>query len=176
MKNIFITILIITMLALGAGVYLVLKNTGAGQDPPLVPGFPTSTPISPSAPNPDATISIAGEGGSVSVKNFLLDETTVTDKSNPGQYYIAGEFSPASNNPAYSIVYKEKDQAFTIGLWREPLSQTRTHAEEEFLRVLGISKEAACRLRYVISAPYEISPFYSGKNLGFSFCPGAVEL
>ncbi len=176
MKNIFLTLLIIMVLALGVGVYLMLKNDGASKNPPSVPTFPTSTPLSPSTPNPDATISIAGENGPVLVKNFLLDETTVTDKSNQGHYYIAGEFSPTSNNPEYSIVYKEKDQAFTIGLWREPLSQTRIHAEEEFLRVLGISKEVACRLRYVISAPYEISPFYSGKNLGFSFCPGAVEL
>jgi len=44
------------------------------------------------------------------------------------------------------------------------------------LQQLGISEQDACRLRYSVSVPFSVNPLYSGKNLGFSFCPGATPL
>lgn len=86
---------------------------------------------------------------------------------------IAGTNEPLS---AYILTYIASDKSFNIGLFKEPLKETRAAAEQEFLAKLKISEGEACRLKYVVVTPFWVSQFYGGRNLGFSFCPGAVQL
>jgi uncharacterized membrane protein YdfJ with MMPL/SSD domain len=115
-------------------------------------------------------------GQNIQVNDFLHDPATQKDPSNANSYYLSGLFTLSNKNPPYSIEYVTSNQSFTIGLWTEPLKQTRQAAEQDLMSKLGITQQEMCQLRYYVSVPYSISPIYEGKNLGFSFCPGAVNL
>ena len=75
----------------------------------------------------------------------------------------------------YALLYFPEDQSFTVSLYSEPLAEKRIAAEQELLALLGITSDEACLLRHVVMTPWWVSEFYSGKNLGFSFCPGATK-
>lgn len=86
---------------------------------------------------------------------------------------IVGTEQPLS---PYIITYVASDQSFNIGLFKEPLGDVRKQAEQDFLTKLGVTQAEACRLKHVVQTPFWVSSFYGGKNLGFSFCPGATQL
>jgi hypothetical protein len=120
-------------------------------------------------------------GGSIDVNQFMPAQTSSSstqtpqpDSKPPSQdVFISGTREPLSD---YLITYVAYDKSFNIGLFKEPLGETRKKAEQELLSKLGINEQQACNLRYAVVAPYWVNSFYGGKNLGFSFCPGATQL
>lgn len=129
------------------------------------------------------TISVATEGGgSVQTNNFKKDPD-VGQYPTPDYYYL-GFHTPAGDafdgtataNPPYLITYIDSTQYFNIGLLQEPIGTTRIQVEQYLMSKLGISQGQMCRLQYMLSVPNSVNQSYSGTNLGFSFCPGAVQL
>lgn len=123
-------------------------------------------------------ISIATQNGPISARDFLSDTTTTADPYNQGYYDLGGSMTSGvgSSSPAFAITYISSTQYFNIALLREPIATARADAEQFLLQDLGITKEQACALKYMVSVPYWVNQKFTGRNLGFSFCPGAVIL
>lgn len=119
-------------------------------------------------------------GKSIVVKNFLSDTKTVADPVNQGHYYLGNHFpfdsTPPTTMPTYIIEYISPTQFFNIALIKEPIGKERMQAEQYLLSELGITKEDMCRLNYMVSVPVDVSEYYAGINLGFSFCPQSTPL
>jgi hypothetical protein len=123
-------------------------------------------------------------GGQVTTKDFIHNGTTIPDVENDNQYLIAGSLGycepglacTAASTPDFNIFYNADTQSFTIGIAQEPIGQSRHEAEEFMLSALGIEQDQLCALNYYVGVPYWVNEAYSGKNLGFSFCPGATPL
>lgn len=124
----------------------------------------------------------AVDGGTIQVNNFINDPTTAKDPINQGYYYLGyhvneGISDPtATDNPPYIIEYISTTQYFNIALLQEPIGQVREEMQQYLMAHLGISQDQMCRLNYMVSVPERINSQFAGKNLGFSFCPGATVL
>ncbi len=168
------------LILLGVVAVNVLKIGQPSTPPPPVNYFPTSpttVPTSSSSPATVPTVSVSTiNGGTIIVKNFILLQTTMPDPSNPGNYYLSGTPDVTVSHAPYQIFFSTIDKSFGITLYKEPLGQYRKQAEQELQKDLGISNDQLCTLNYYISAGTGVSPVYSNKNLGFSFCPGATAL
>jgi len=175
-------------LAVALAVFLVFGGDGASPTAPGTTG-PGSTPagggapINVYAPPLENTMSITAQnGGTILTKEFLRDPVTKSDPINPGHYYvgynnledISGAGSSAA--PPYVIEYIERTHYFNVALLQEPVATVRQEAEQYLMGRLGINQTDMCRLKYTVSVPYSVSPFYAGTSLGWSFCPGAVQL
>lgn len=124
-------------------------------------------------------------GGSLVTNDFIHNKQTVADIENPGTFVLAGSLGYCLADgtcPAgfptndFNVSYSEQTHSFNITLLKEPLAVIRTKAENFFLTALGITEAQACTADYYVGVSYYVNPVYSGKNLGFSFCPGAVPL
>lgn len=146
-------------------------NTGGGA------GDSTGTSTNTGGTQGTSSVQVAIAGGrAITTSDFKSDPQTETSTNIPGHYYLAGGLDPVGSGAPYSIFYVDSDQSFTIDLLQEPLSQTRQDAEQVLMKKLGITTTYMCELRYTVLVPVSVNSFYSGKNLGFSFCPGAVVL
>ncbi len=121
-------------------------------------------------------------GESVEVKDFKNDPEAIKCTINRG-YYNLGYHSgcllndiAGSKDPPYLIQYIDATQYFSITLQHEPLSATRQQAERYLLAHLGISPGQMCKLKFNVDVPRWVDRTYASRNLGFSFCPGAVPL
>lgn len=121
-------------------------------------------------------------GGGVQTLNFTNDPSTVKDPVNPDYYYLGyhvneGVPDPtATDNPPYVITYISTTHYFNIALLQEPIGIVREKAQQYLMAHLGITQSQMCQLDYMVSVPWRVNQIYSGKNLGFSFCPGATVL
>lgn len=121
-------------------------------------------------------------GGSIQTANFIADPETVQDPSNAGYYYLgyhtyAGtQDVTATVAPPYVITYLSATQYFNIALLQEPIGPVREEMQQYLMGHLDISQDQMCKLKYMVSVPDRVNSQYSGMNLGFSFCPGAVVL
>lgn len=132
------------------------------------------------------TLTLATTGTTtVTVQDFLHNGVTAADVENPGQYYLAGAMGycladgtcpGGAPTTEYHIVYNATDQAFLISLLGTPLGKARTDAELYLEATLNASQATLCQLKYYVGTDVYTSDFYAGKNLGFSFCPGATKL
>ena len=116
------------------------------------------------------------DGNTIVVNDFKNDTSTKTSSNIPQHYFLSGGTDPSATNASHSTFYLESDQSFNVTLLQEPIGQVRSQAETELIQKLGISQADMCRLRYWVGVPNFINSIYSGKNLGFSFCPGAAQL
>jgi hypothetical protein len=192
MKNPLIIGSMVLAVAVVIGGFLLFKIATLSPTttpPPATGGIsnttnpPGSTNVPPSGNNQGGTtttqppLTVVGVSDSqVLVKDFKKDTSTVTSPNLPGHYFLAGGLNPSATHAPYSIMYVDADQSFNISLWTEPIGDVRKQAEQDLLNRLGIGEQDACFLRYSVLVPYSVSPLYSGKNLGFSFCPGATQL
>ncbi len=123
------------------------------------------------------TLSVAAAtGGYIPTNDFLKDPTTVKDTFNPGYYYIGTPDSTTTGNPPYTITYIEATQYFNIALLQEPIGAARAAAEQYLMTRLGVTQDQMCSLKYMVSVPWTVNQAFTGRNLGFSFCPGATAL
>jgi hypothetical protein len=154
-------------------------GTGPATNP--VQGNPsTNFPSAGTVPNGTSqgnSLTVAEiQQGSITVRNFKDDPTTVPDTHNAGYYYLAGGINPAITHPPYQVFYDEAHQYFGITLYKEPLGQYRKEAEQSLTKSLGLTQDQMCRLNYFIGTAPGVDDLYLAKNLGFSFCPGATAL
>ena len=133
---------------------------------------------------PSITI-LTATNSKITTKDFLHNGTTVQDPANPSSYYIAGSSGActsqnncpkAGTNPDYNIIYNKNDGSFIVGIASEPLGTVRLEAEKALQTELGIPMQQMCSLKYLVITTTYVNQQYGGRNLGFSFCPGSVEL
>ena len=180
----------ILILAFGMSFFILQKGTTLAP----APTYPSPKPVTVTPqgdistiyfngnPNQPASIPTGAKielqltnGQGVVVNNFLRSDTIATDPNIPGRYFLAGGINPVGTGAAYSIYFTAADQSFTIQLLQRPFATVRTQAELDLLGQLGIKEDAACLLKYQVVVPDWASDVYSGQNLKFDFCQGAVQ-
>lgn len=177
-KYIIILVLAAALVVLGVSAYLSLRA------PVVVPqggnaesGTAENEVLSPAAsapewqPDPETaagfpkgeTIAIGTPSGSVVVKNFY-------------PRIVGGEEESVVilKTPSYFVSYDTFDSSFWIALTAKPFSEARVLAEKDFLAMLGIGQDDACRLEVKVGVPYRADPSQAGKSTGLSFCPGRL--
>lgn len=185
----------------GAGVFVVLWYATSLPDITLPPSgwsYATTTPGVNGSNNggtapvgttssPSGTeLTLADQNGTaVAVRDFIHNGVTIPDASNTGRYVLAGEpgycssgadTCPVASSTNFNIYYNSGAQSFTIALTKEPIGQARLEMEQFLLGALGITQEQLCKLNYLVGVTRYVNPQFTGKNLGFSFCPGATLL
>lgn len=146
--------------------------------------FPVATTETSSSSLDTMTVS-STDGGAIITNDFIHNGITLPDAANNGRYLLAGNLGycisdaqqcQAGTTTSFNIFYDRTDDSFTIALLKEPLGQVRLKAQQFLMTTLGITQDEMCRLNYRIGTTYHVNSFYSGENLGFSFCPGATVL
>lgn len=80
------------------------------------------------------------------------------------------------NKPDYLIDYYIPDKLFSLVILNKDINYGRKQAENKLLKLLGISKNDACKLNVALYVPKEISPDYGGGiDYKLSFCPGGIS-
>lgn len=151
-------------------------------------GGSTSFTVPPSATSSQVaqTMALAAQDGSiVAAADFIHNGATITDAANAGRYLLAGNLGFCLSNPQqcqaapsdnYMVYYNSTPQSFTIELTREPIGRARLDMEQFLFATLGLTEEQLCSLNYYVGVTIYVNSQYTGKNLGFSFCPGATVL
>ncbi len=183
-KTVFIILGIFAAIIL-IGVILTFVFTGSGTPASSSASTLPSLPVaSSSATRPIQTIPVQGSTTAQTV-DFLHNGVTMPDPANPGRYLIAGSVGyclpdgtcpSAASTTDFSISYSTGTSFFNVALLKEPLGPVREEAEAFLEKTLGVPQAELCSLNYYVGTPYYVNQFYSGTNLGFSFCPGAVAL
>lgn len=177
---IFIIAGILLLLIIGVAAFVFLNRPSLDANQPNNSPFnffdsTPNTPLSPETPNDPGT-SQDPQQFEDTVIDFRDDGITIPDPNNEGLYFVSGGTQPTETGAPYSIIYSDADQQFTITLLKEPISETRVAAETELMKRLNLSEDLMCRMKYWVGVPYSYNEFYAGRNLGFSFCPGAVQI
>lgn len=189
--GVFLGVIVVAVL------WYVVFAPKATPPPPLSTGgtLPISGSIrpTPSTSSPSATTT-QGEsvmeittygGNTVLAKDFIHNGTTINDTANNGRYLLAGNLGYCISDPNqcqaapaknFSVYYDSAVQSFIITLTEEPLGQARNDAEQFLFATLGLTQSQMCSLNYLVGVTKYVSDQYAGKNIGFSFCPGATTL
>lgn len=167
------------------------ENTNTVQLPTeLTPESSITIPKSPSGSATGQSQGATGftvqdqNGVQVPSRDFIQNGTTIPDAANAGRYLLAGNLGyctdaqqcQAATSTDYVIYYNSGPQSFTIALTEEPIGQSRLDMEQFMLTTLGMSQQQLCSLNYYVGVTRYVNEQYTGKNLGFSFCPGATPL
>ena len=153
---------IIILVLLGILFYVFISKRG---------GSPTATQPPPGAsahgtihiPSGD-TIVIGTPQGSVTMKNFYK---AVLDTEEG--------FAILRDRSDYQIAYDTNTSRFSIAVLGAPFDEARKKAEADFLSILGITKNDACRLAVSVVSSARNSEVQAEKNMGLSFCAAGVE-
>lgn len=144
----------------------------------VVQSTDTPTETKKEAPTPreaGATILLTlRDGRTISIPDFTYNRPQVDAE---GITYVLLTQTPegVEEDTRYGIVFGT-DSTFTIGLFEEPLGESRRAAESKLLELLGLPEVALCTLDVSVGVPDTIGGAYAGKNLGLSFCPQATPL
>ena len=152
-----------------------------------VSGLVSSTVVSSTTPSQtkQAITLTTQNGNSVTANDFIRNTVTIPDAANDGRYLLAGNLGFCLSNPQqcqaaptdnYTVYYNSVPQSFTIELTKEPIGRARLDMEQFMLTTLGLIEEQLCSLNYYVGVTIYVNAQYTGKNLGFSFCPGATVL
>lgn len=76
----------------------------------------------------------------------------------------------------YIMTFFPEQQEFNVAILNPDISQGRKVFEEDFLRVLGITRQEACKIHIQVGVPYSVNPTATTANYGLSFCPNGVPL
>ena len=136
-------------------------------------------------------ITVAGAGA---VRDFSKDTdivpiTSITRQGNPSEMYYSlgtapyepssvGTSSatvPSALDKGYEILYFPSNTSFSIFLYKEPVSDVRKAMAADLAERLNIPDTALCNLAAFVWVSPRANTFYSGKNVGFPGCPGAVK-
>lgn len=133
-------------------------------------------PTTPSQPS--VSFPSAGQQGTSTSSDFLSNPAVTPDTNNPGYYFVGAAPSAGHQigDQPYQITYIAETKYFNITLTQEPLGESRQKAEAYLMQLLQASKSQLCTLNYAVYAPNDVNSQYAGQNLGFSSCPGAVQL
>ncbi len=131
----------------------------------------TGTPVVDGFGNPGSTLTIMSrDRKSFQVPDFTKQNQPPTANAQDG-YNIAG-----SGASAFHILYFPLDSSILVSLYAEPLGDTRLAAESALRTALGLSNSQLCSLLVSVRTSSDVNPYYAGKELGLSFCPGATVL
>ncbi len=163
---ILVLISIVVVGIIGFGIFFFVSNkptTNTATNPPV---FPATT-----GTNNTSTVTVPTDSGIVEVKDVrTYPDTTAIG----GDNYVVGGTATSSASASYQILYFQSDFSYLISLLREPLGDVRRAAETELLQKLGITKTEACKLSISVGTPVSVNETLGGRELGLSFCPGAV--
>jgi len=172
--------------------YLMSPSTVVTQQSPSTATLPisgsASFPVTSSGSDTEAPVSkmdlTLQDGTSVIVNDFIHNKITLPDIANAGWYMLAGNLGyclsdqqkcQAASAADYTVSYNSAQQSFLITL-AEPIGQARLSMEAFMIKTLGLTEQQLCNINYLVSVTRYVNTQYAGKNLGFSFCPGAVKL
>ena len=124
-------------------------------------------------------------GAAIVTNDFIHNGVTIPDTANAGNYLLAGNLGYCVSNPQqcqaasstdFTVYYNSTQQSFIIDLIKEPMGQARLDMEQFMSTVLGLTQQQMCSLNYLVGVTRYVNSQFTGKNLGFSFCPGATVL
>jgi len=123
--------------------------------------MPTSFPLDYPVPSGIS----AGRSGKIIIKGVEVNNffTSAKKINNSGDIEL-------SKNSDYSIQYYPVLNSFLITIVGVPFEETKTEAEEDFLKILGVKPQIACQLTINISASPTIYPELTGDYFKPYFC------
>lgn len=87
-----------------------------------------------------------------------------------------GSFMTDRSADGFDVLYYAPEGALTVLLLAEPLSESRLAAEDYIMSRFNLSSEKLCDLNARIVTNRFVSNFFADRELGFSSCPGSVQL
>ena len=115
-------------------------------------------------------------GQIITVPDFTYTHPSLeVEQSGITYVYVTQDDDLKEADPYYSIVYGS-NSSILIFLLAEPLTTARARAEEKLKEFIPIPEDVLCSLKVSVKTTDTINPMYAGKELGLSFCPGAVAL
>lgn len=108
----------------------------------------------------DAKMKINTKKGLVIINNVY--KNTVEHLSNNGVAF--------ADNDDYYMAYYPADQGFLIVIQNKDIQSARQKAEADFLSILGIFRDDACKLKVSLAVPFYVNEFAAGGNYHLSFC------
>jgi hypothetical protein len=174
-KKLFFATIILLIIVVALAIFMLRPQTPATDVPAPGTSFPLGSELSPTIP-PTESFSLPLQQGSVEVTNFLEAYDIYSDPKNTGYYQLGHSPSDTTTNELYSIQYIAQTGFFNVTLLKQPLALARTQAEMDIKNRLQINEETMCTLRYSVAVPAYVDQGFSGRELGFSFCPGSVNL
>lgn len=179
-RAVLVAIALTVAVLIVVGLFVFLRSPAPASNATSTPsgGLPVSgsipggsTGVSSATSTPGIAVATRDGSAPLAVRDFIHNATTVQDSANKGIYYLTG-----SSTEEFVIAYDSSAQFFTIALNREPIGLARTDAQTMLVAALGVPQESLCALKYYVGTDEHTNSFYAGKNLGFSFCPGATAL
>ncbi|MFA6106061.1 MAG: hypothetical protein WC745_00065 [Patescibacteria group bacterium] len=104
-----------------------------------------------------------GEDGMIKVNDFRKG----SEKLLYGMYFL-------DENQNYTITYYVPGNLFGITINNSEVKKTRSRLEKDLLKILGITKSDACKLKVSMFVPAYVNEQYAGTNYGLSFCPDGI--
>jgi len=162
-KIIIIAIAVIVLAVVGVALFSVFSKSGSAA-----PGIAGSAGSSANAPKSDggipaaqafhdapqgSTFTVQSSAGSVTVRNFYLDNPTV----------VEGGILVLKKTSDYVITYSRPDAVFDIEIIGMPFDVIRPAAEADLLSILNVNQTDACRLAADVWAPGQ-------ATIPLSFC------
>jgi len=175
---------VLIVISVAVTVAFIVLSKKETPPPPQAPAlFPSAGGVSQIRPSDMVLLVASKAGGDIAVRDFISDDTTFNDPSNPDVYFIARssiecypDCGPGASQSAFNISYFKPTRSFTIAILEEPIGQSRIDAENYLMNVLGITSTQMCELDQYTSTDTQTNPAFAGIPLGFSFCPGAIKL
>lgn len=116
------------------------------------------------------------DGKVVSVPDFTYGHPSVNVEETTYTFaYVTQSLEGVEEDPRYGIVYGN-DGTLIVGLYAEPLGATRLAAEAKLRALMPLPDPILCALPIEVTVPDTIESIYTGKQLGLSFCPNALDL
>lgn len=116
------------------------------------------------------------DGKVVSVPDFTYGHPSVDVEDTAYTFaYVTQSLEGVEEDPRYGIVYGN-DGSLVVGLYAEPWSTTRLAAEAKLRTLMPLPDPILCALPIEVTVPDTIENIYTGKQLGLSFCPNALDL
>ncbi|HLD03780.1 MAG TPA: hypothetical protein VJC17_03330 [Candidatus Dojkabacteria bacterium] len=128
-----------------------------------IPVKPQVTPISTFLPSPTifrANLPEKITASGISVDNFYRNAQEIMPNSD----------AIIKDNPDFHIVYYARGDYFLISVDNSPFEEVRKKAENEFLRILNIKEDDACKLKIRIITQYRVNPDFADNDYPLSFC------
>lgn len=151
-KKILVIILIVFLLLMSYFLFKLAKGRPSG----LVP-----------QPTPSSTSNYSKfkKGDKIIISNVEMNDVL----SNPVETNSFGDGLILKGN-SYQIVYLKNSNNFLISILDSPFEKFKLVAEQEFLRLLGVSEIDACRLNVTVTTPAFANPAEAGGIYKLSFC------
>ncbi|MFC1625584.1 hypothetical protein ACFL1Q_00880 [Patescibacteria group bacterium] len=154
---IFLIFLVIILL-----VFFLIKNRKKAVSDSIQPNEsnlpqftpPPSTPLTKQEDTSSTTVS------GVKMRDFYKTASKIDEA---GDMLLFGK-------EEYSIYFFPNEKHFLITILKSPFQEIRLQAEKEFLKLLDISEEDACKLNSNVVTPRFANSEEAGKYFKLSFC------